>query len=208
MGTRPPSHCQVEQEAGKRNFSSVPNPFAIPRALAFVDRLNSFSSLHHSVSLTGGEPLLRDNFLHDLLPLLKARGHKIFLETNGTLPDNLAGLLADFDIISMDVKLPSSGGGNPHWSDHKKFLGLAIEKEVFVKAVITPDTTIEDVEKAISLVEEVDEGVPFVLQPVSPTKYFPEPPSPRMMLDLQMLAKRRLKSVLVIPQIHKLMNQK
>src|SRR5574344_1039856 len=40
----------------------------------------------HSISLTGGEPLLWCDFLSEFLPLCD---NKIYLETNSTLPKNL-----------------------------------------------------------------------------------------------------------------------
>ena len=40
----------------------------------------------HSISLTGGEPLLYSDFLNEFIPLIKSKTQvKIYLETNGTL---------------------------------------------------------------------------------------------------------------------------
>jgi len=62
---------------------------------------------HHSVSVTGGEPLLQARRLAALLPLLAQRHQPIYLETNGTLPGGLASVLEWVDHIGMDIKLDS-----------------------------------------------------------------------------------------------------
>src|SRR3989338_7172358 len=53
---------------------------------------------HHSISLTGGEPLLYANFLREFLKLLKREGLKTYLETNGTLPGELSKVISLVDI--------------------------------------------------------------------------------------------------------------
>lgn len=62
----------------------------------------------HSVSVTGGEPLVQADFLKELLPQFKARGQRVYLETNGVLVEELAGVIDHVDIVSMDFKLPNS----------------------------------------------------------------------------------------------------
>ena len=47
-----------------------------------VERLRD-QSRPGTVSLTGGEPLMHVSFLTELLPRLRSRGYKIYLETNG-----------------------------------------------------------------------------------------------------------------------------
>ena len=74
--------------------------------------MNEISKMNDifTVSLTGGEPLFSVEFLEAFLPLLKAAGHRIYLETNGTLPDNLTRVIEYVDVISADIKLESSTG--------------------------------------------------------------------------------------------------
>src|SRR3989338_4667728 len=95
---------------------------------------------HRSISFTGGEPLLHTEFLKKLLPRLKKTGFKIYLETNGTLPDALKGIIRFVDIVAMDIKLPSAAKEKPFWQAHKKFLNIAKRKEAFVKIVVTKST--------------------------------------------------------------------
>ncbi len=84
-----------------------------PRRLPMVEGeqvlayLASCRSLYQAVVVTGGEPLLQDG-----LPAFLAAAHGLGLlcglETNGSLPDRLAGLLSAglLDWVGMDVKAP------------------------------------------------------------------------------------------------------
>lgn len=119
----------------------------------------------HSVSLTGGEPLLQKDFIKTLLPYFKRAGVKSYLETNGILPGALEDIIDDIDIIAMDVKLPSSTQCRPYWEEHAAFLQIARRKAVFVKAVISGDTSLEDVLTAAQFVAGVDPLIPLILQP-------------------------------------------
>ena len=58
----------------------------------------------HSVSLTGGEPLLHAEFLKEFLPLIKEET-KIYLETNATLPKNLEIIKDYIDIIQKVARV-------------------------------------------------------------------------------------------------------
>ena len=62
----------------------------------------------HSIALTGGEPLIQTDVIKEL-------GHAnlslpIYLETNGTLFNNLAEVISYVTYISTDIKLPSATG--------------------------------------------------------------------------------------------------
>ena len=65
----------------------------------------------------------------------------------------------------MDFKLPSSTGREPFWKEHEEFLNIAIQKEAFVKMVITKMTTQEDVFKAAEIIKKVKSNIQVVLQP-------------------------------------------
>ncbi len=157
---------------------------------------------HHSVSLTGGEPLLYADFLQEFLRVLKGGGIKVYLETNGTLPQELAKVIDLVDIIAMDFKLPSSTLEGSCWSAHGEFLKVACEKEVFVKMVLTGRTTEEDVGKAIALVKAADKAVPLILQPVHSER--DAVPVDRLFSFLTLASQKGLKSVRVVPQVHKI----
>lgn len=201
-----PKDCLIETGAGSRTFEAVPNPIA-PDALA--DMIERFSPrTHHSVSLTGGEPLMHASFLREFLPILKARGHSTYLETNGILSKQLESVLDWIDIISMDIKLPATI--EPQYDlfdEHEEFLRLSKRKQAFVKLVVMSDTPDSEVVRAARLVESVGPSIPLVLQPVTPDGKASEAPSPARMLHLHSLVGDVHRDVRLIPQVHKLIGQ-
>jgi 7-carboxy-7-deazaguanine synthase len=120
---------------------------------------------YHSLSLTGGEPLFQAEFLRVFLSRFKRPDNRVYLETNGTLVHELIKVLDFVDIIAMDMKLPSTGGGLPWWREHEAFLRLAREKDVFVKMVVSDRTERQDLQAARDVVRRVDPRIPVVLQP-------------------------------------------
>lgn len=122
---------------------------------------------HHSISYTGGEPLLQKDFLKELLKLSRQAGFRNYLETNGTFPEALTEIVEHLDIVAMDLKLPSSTGTDPLWDTHRSFLRIAAQKEVFVKAVVCRSTTEEDLKEGMQAIKEIDPSAILVLQPNS-----------------------------------------
>lgn len=97
----------------------------------------------HSVSLTGGEPLLHTDFLKELGKKCISK-IPLYLETNGTLPDKLAEVMDYITHISADIKLPSATGLKPMWEEHEEFFKIGVQKEIFAKVVF--DNNINDFE--------------------------------------------------------------
>ncbi len=195
-----PKEFKVEVTPGKKNFEKFNNPATIPQLVDLVNAFDKPCGVNHSVSLTGGEPLLQVDFLKEFLPELKA---KIYLETNGVLPDHLAEVIDLVDIIAFDIKLPSATGLSPYWKEHKKALEIAFMKEVFVKMVFSRETKVREIDEATTLIAEVDENIPLVLQPVTPHGPIKHGPNPDQIMALHAISKRKLKNVRVIPQVHK-----
>ena len=154
----------------------------------------------HSVSLTGGEPLMQKDFIKELLPSLKKEGMLSYLETNGIFDQHLAEIIADVDIIAMDFKLPSSTKCRPYWEEHAAFLRIARQKEVFIKAVISSDTQQEDITRSVELVAGIDPNIPLILQP----NYFQRQNGAMdRCLDYQDYCRQYLTDVKVMSQMHK-----
>jgi organic radical activating enzyme len=202
---KPP--CRVERTPGRRDFLIVENP--VPR-----DRLTEFvrgflNVRHHSVSLTGGEPLLHARFLEGWLPEVQALGLRVYVETNGLLPEHLERVLPWIDLIGMDVKLPSATDVNADavWETHRRFLEIGRRKQLFVKLIVTPETTEAELDRSTALLASVDASIPLTLQPVTPFALVTAAPTPTQLLDLQARALQTLETVRVIPQTHKLMDQ-
>ncbi len=199
-----PACCRVESEPGSALFSHWPNPVTLTAVMELLSGWRRRSpGLHHSLSLTGGEPLLHRDTLLQWLPELRTL-FPLYLETNGTLPDDLAAVIDHLDYISMDIKLPSASGSPPLWESHRKFLENAVEKELFVKIIVAPDTPPEEIECASLLVRDVKPTIPLILQPVT-RNGVPAVPS-QLLLKFQEQAARILPDVRVIPQTHVFLN--
>lgn len=173
-----------------------------------IKGLEGKSGRHHSVSLTGGEPLLYPRFLKELLPKLKRAGFKIYLETNGTLPEALRKIIRYVDIVAMDFKLPSATRAPDLWQEHAKFLKIARKKNVFVKAVITGDTSESDIMKAMELIKKIRKKVSLVLQPVTTKQGKISRPAVDRIAGYLRLAGRDLEHVRIVPQMHRVMGIK
>jgi organic radical activating enzyme len=163
----------------------------------------SWHGRHHSISLTGGEPLLNSEILREWLPVLR-RYLPVHLETNGTLPAALAPLIGYLDYISMDIKLPSTSGQPQLWDKHRAFLETAAQKEVAVKIVISDSAADGELITASELIASIDQSIPLVLQPIT-LDNGSMGITPARSLELFDLASGILPHVRVIPQTHKIM---
>ena len=193
-------YAKIEKNAGSRDFLEVKNPITVEQLAEYVNTLLMIP--HHSVSLTGGEPLCQAEFITQLAPLIKA---PLYLETNGTLPEKLAMVLPYIDIVSMDIKLPSVTNHQEYWYEHEQFLKLAHTcKEVFVKIVICRETECCEFEHAVDIIKDIDAAIPLVLQPVTPSGGY-SGVNEKELIEYQSRALSTLKNVRVIPQIHKIL---
>jgi len=196
--------CLVEWDSGSGEFDEIDNPLSAEKLVAIAEKFLLKKQFHHSMSLTGGEPLIYAPFIKKFLKLLKG-AVPVYLETNGTLCDELASIIKYADIISMDIKLPETAGIAPQWNNHKKFLEIASEKEVFVKTVMKDCTNIDELVRAAKLVSEVDENIPFVIQPLTVEGGLEKGAEPSCLFSFYDYASSYLKDVRIIPQAHKMM---
>lgn len=190
--------CRVFGWEGERE--AVPNPLDISHAARLISSL--WETATHSVSLTGGEPLLQARELAHLLPLLEREGMPIYLETNGTLGEALRLVLPWAGWIAMDVKLPSTQEGEDIIQEHRDFLGRALLRHVFLKMVITAGTGEGELERACRVLGEVASDIPLVLQPVTPV-CGEEGITARRAAELRRAAAAFFPDVRVIPQAHR-----
>lgn len=154
----------------------------------------------HSISLTGGEPLLAVDFLKDFLPLVSTA--KIYLETNATLADKLAEIINFVDIIAADIKLESASGIKDSYKFHDKFFEIAGPKECFAKIVFNSKISDDEIEKCCNLAKKY--GITLVIQPeMFQNKLCVTPEFAAEILDkfLKLYPDTRL-----IPQMHKFLN--
>jgi organic radical activating enzyme len=199
-----PEKARIEKEPGRRSFKEVANPCTVGELVDSVAAL--CRSPHHSISVTGGEPLLYPQAIKALAALRNKAGVKLYLETNGTLPLALQSVINAVDIVSLDFKLPSVMGGVEYWRQHEGFLRIAAAKTAFVKVVVSGETTEAEIARSIELIAAVDAATPLILQPVTPANGVCAV-DPAKVLLWQEQALRQLQDVRVIPQTHKIMGQ-
>jgi len=145
-----------------------PNSFKEYEPQELFEELKEYHGEYHSISFTGGEPLMQTNFLKEILFSTGCYGYKNYLETNGTLASELEQVIDYLDIVAMDLKLPSSTGHQGHfWQEHRNFLKVASRKQVFLKSVVCASTTEDDINESFSLIKECDPSAILVLQPNS-----------------------------------------
>lgn len=203
----PQKTFRVEETPGKKDFKVYNNPVNSDQLAGLIDIFNRQKDLYHSVSFTGGEPLLQVDFIKNIAPRIREKGLKIYLETNGTMAERIAEIAELVDIIAMDMKLPSMTGAQDRTQEHKKVLEIVKAKNVFVKIVFGRASKAVEIEAASKAIAGVNAGITLVLQPVTPTKEIKHGPTPDQTLLFHSIAKRHLQNVRVIPQVHKLLRQ-
>jgi len=194
------AHCMVEERAGTHELIPYENPLSVEQVAEIVARLTG-DVPHHSLSITGGEPLLHVAFIKELAAHIDL---PIFLETNGTLDKALTDCIDCISHISMDLKLPDVLSA-PVWDAHARFLKAACAVDIYVKVVVAAETRAEDVEHAAHLVAEIAPATLLILQPVTPYGGCTAP-TPARLLELQRLALCHLPDVRIIPQTHRMMD--
>ncbi len=158
----------------------------------------------HSVSLTGGEPLLQLDFIGKLLPLLKKAKWPVYLETSGVLHKALGKIIKDIDIVAMDIKMPSSTGERAFWKEHEQFVATVLrhKKDLFVKAVVSKKTRKEDILRTVEILRVAKKDILFILQP---NTFDLQKGVVEKCDDFQRLCFKSLPNTRVLPQMHKFM---
>lgn len=193
--------CRVQKDPASFTREQVSCRFSPEQLTNCCSRLRVSGPGSPFLSLTGGEPLLQHAFLSAWLPQIKNR-YSVYLETNGIHAAAMASLRHMIDVVSMDFKLPSATGLKPFWEEHKQFLAAARGMKLFVKAVVTADTSDEDVLKCADLIAQYDRTVPLIIQPARG----PFAPDPGLLIRFQNRALGIIGDVRVIPQIHMILN--
>ena len=149
------------------------------------------------ISLTGGEPLLEADFLKEFFENYKIK-IPFYLETNGTLYNELNKIIDYISAISMDIKLESATGQKNRFQDNKNFLEIANKKEVFVKIVFDKNISDDEIENCIKLAEKHNNTI--ILQPKMPIdKDF-------NFMEIFDKFHKSYKNTRLIPQVHKFLN--
>jgi organic radical activating enzyme len=209
---RRPGPCRIETTAGRRDWAVLTSPLAVDRVVEAVGTLWA-QVPHHSVSLTGGEPLLQGAVAARLVGEFASRRWPVMLETNGTLVPPFRRLVRGLTYVSMDLKLPSVDGERVAPSVQAAFLAeaLASGTTTWVKVVVGPDTDVDEFDAAITMVAAASaaspDAVEIFLQPLTPFGPATTAPTPTQVLDLHERALRIHRRVRVVPQTHKAIGQ-
>lgn len=153
-------YCDTDNSVGKNQ--------SLEELLSKVERLFWRQSPLHSLSFTGGEPLLYPETIAVVAEWGRQMGLLLFLETNATLPQAFNQVRSWIDIVSMDIKLPSVSRTPGFWKEHAQFLVQTRGKMRYVKIVLSDETELKEWDQAIQLIANEDPRIPLVLQPVTP----------------------------------------
>jgi organic radical activating enzyme len=220
-----PGPCRIERTPGRRDWQVASSPLPISVVAGAVDELWRLLP-HHSISLTGGEPLLQSRRVVELAQRLESGGRPLMLETNGTLVPALRAVLPWITYVSMDVKLASVDGERVSPTTQGEFLRTALGAGVttWVKIVIGASTDGDEFDNAMRMVAAAADLVPVhggasnnghgvdrrpevFLQPVTPFGDVTAAPDPDQVLVLHERALRLYPRVRVVPQTHKAIGQ-
>jgi organic radical activating enzyme len=187
--------CRFEELPGSGVFKLVENPLSAEDIGMMV---SSYRHIH-SVSLTGGEPLMHA----DLISRLNITS-PLYLESNMTLPHMAKKIRDKLSYVAGDVKLlplSSIDDVDQHFDrtiECFRTLKTTKDRECFCKVVVTKDTDADDVEGMIGAIAGYVSCV--VLQPVSQKELLP---APGYLIGLQ---ERLLDQVdtKIIPQTHRM----
>ena len=172
-----------------------------PEELSEVVKKFGLNSIH-SISLTGGEPLLSADFLEKFLRILKSNYLKIYLETNATLPKELAKIIDYVDYVAADIKLHSATGMINMFETHDEFFAISKKAEHFAKIVFDSNISDEEIENCIQLARKYD--IPLILQP----KMNGDCMSVTSVFAVEVMEKflKKYPNVRLIPQVHKFLS--
>lgn len=189
--------CNLACKYCDTDFSSDYKEYS-PQELAGYLRSNFDFNKINSISLTGGEPLLWTDFLAEFLPLVDL---PIYLETNGTVVENVEKIIDKIDYVSADIKLPSCSGLKESFKLHDKFFEKFCNSKtiVFAKIVFDEKITDEEIKLATDLSKKY--GFEIILQP----KMIGNEMSIKSGFIREVFYKflAMTKKVRVIPQVHK-----
>ena len=185
--------CNLKCKYCDTDFDAInAKEYTISELLEYVKKYSEC----HSISLTGGEPLLHTSFIREFAQISPL---PIYLETNATLYEQLNDVIDYIEYVSADIKLPSATGMPAQWDIHDKFLEIANKKKLYAKVVFDSKITDEEIENICDLAKK--HNIELVLQPMMLGKI----PSVNSEFMQQILDKclKKYRRIRLIPQVHK-----
>lgn len=194
---------RVEVEPGSGSHARHPNPVTPQILTGLIRQWHESWPIHHSLALTGGEPLMQSEALAAWLPQVN-RLLPVFLETNGTLPEALSRLCSMVTWVSMDIKLTGTTGTITPWQEHAEFIRVAGNRLLQIKLVVDSGTSSAEIAEAAAFVHQLAAELPLVLQPRT-INTRPDIGGTAL-LAMQEAAARLHPATLVVPQVHPLLS--
>jgi 7-carboxy-7-deazaguanine synthase len=195
----PAAKCKVENVPGSGEFVDFDNPVSSEQLLGVIKLYEHI----HSVSLTGGEPLLYAKFIKEL----KTSKFPLYLESNMTLPDGAKEVKDVVKYVSGDFKLQDQcdfkGNYDKYFNDTARSFSILRHtsfRDCFCKIIVTADTSKDDMMHAIDQIKDC--VTELILQPVTPTGRVAAA-TPAKLFELQEAAMGLVETVRIIPQTHK-----
>lgn len=155
----------------------------------------------HSVSFTGGEPLLQPGFLRELALETRKGGLETYIDTSATLPRAFEKVADAFDYFALDYKLPSTPGVEMREEEFAACLALARGKR-FVKIVTTADARLDEIARAARIIAREGRDIPVILQIATPVNPETVPPGENLLARARRSIEKEGLPVLVLPQLH------
>ncbi|HYD49639.1 MAG TPA: 7-carboxy-7-deazaguanine synthase QueE [Terriglobales bacterium] len=192
--------CVIYEPGGER---VVANPIGSAELYQLLWQRIAEDGPIDALALTGGEPLVQADFLAETLSYGDL-SVPVLLETAGVLAPQLERLIGAVDIVSMDLKPPSSSGERPYWAEHAEFLRTASRKAAYIKVVVDDRTLAAEIERGAALVAEIMPHASFYPQPMT-SGGGETGISADHLAELFKVARQRLRRVRVLPQTHKML---
>jgi 7-carboxy-7-deazaguanine synthase len=198
-------HCNYCDTPQSRNFN-LGDFYDVNELYSRIEEL--ITPDFHSISFTGGEPLLQADFLKDFLDK-----HNLItmLETNGSLPHELRKIVKYIEYASIDIKLPEHEAISMYDDLFKREMAsikILIEEGIdsYCKLVVLPSTRADTVGSLAARMKDEFPDVSklsLVVQPASPLNLWGG--KTNKLLKISEKAGEHM-DVLTIPQVHKLLN--
>ncbi|MCD1294110.1 Organic radical activating enzyme [Methanocella sp. CWC-04] len=193
--------CMIQITPGVNEFKEFDNPLSNDQVLEIIKYYNKI----HSVSLTGGEPLLYARFIKEL----KYSRYPLYLESNMTLPEGAKEIKDIIKYVAGDFKLKThcdfKGQYEKVFNDTARSFSILRKssfRDCFCKMIITKDDEKENMLHALDQIKGCLSTL--ILQPVTPAEKISEPVPVKKVMEFQEAAMDVIEDVRVIPQTHKM----
>ncbi len=162
----------------------------------------------HSISFTGGEPLLQADFIKKFHEI---KNYPMLLETNGTLPNQLKKIAQYVNYASVDIKLSEhfeTANIEDIISNEIESTNILISKgtNVYCKIVVLPKTEVDTIVNiSETLTEKIRDStkISLILQPSSPIEEWGKYTEKLFRMSENV---GKYLDIRVIPQIHKILD--